>query len=88
MRGHGATVTGGTMRQAVFRAVYTDVNARLQAQALRLGTPLYLTEEEAAAAAATNDGQIDRSWDLWLREIPSARFPACSGIIQRVCAMI
>ena len=68
MRGHGATVAGGSVRQAVFRAVYTEVNARLQAEAMRLGTPVYLTEDEAAAAAATNDGQIARSWDLWLRD--------------------
>ncbi|GGF11404.1 class II aldolase [Aliidongia dinghuensis] len=65
MRGHGSTVVGNTIRQAVFRAVYTEVNARLQADALRLGPPVFLTAEEAAAASATNDGQIDRAWNLW-----------------------
>jgi ribulose-5-phosphate 4-epimerase/fuculose-1-phosphate aldolase len=66
MRGHGSTVVGGTIRQAVFRAVYTEVNARLQSEAMRLGGPvIYLTEEEGAAAAAANDGQIDRAWNLW-----------------------
>ena len=65
MRGHGSTVVGGTIRQAVFRAVYTEVNAKLQAEALRLGKPIFLTAEEAAASAATNDGQIDRAWNLW-----------------------
>lgn len=69
MRGHGATIVGTTLRQAVFRAVYTEINARLQAEALRLGTPVYMTAEEAEAASLTNDGQIDRSWDLWLREL-------------------
>jgi|SRR5579859_667858 len=68
MRGHGSTVVGGTIRQAVFRAVYTEVNARLQAEALRLGPPVFLTGEEAAAASATNDGQIDRAWNLWRAE--------------------
>jgi ribulose-5-phosphate 4-epimerase/fuculose-1-phosphate aldolase len=67
MRGHGATVVGGTLRQAVFRAVYTELGARLQAEALRLGPVTYLTEEEADAAARTNDGQIDRAWALWLK---------------------
>jgi ribulose-5-phosphate 4-epimerase/fuculose-1-phosphate aldolase len=67
MRGHGATVVGGTLRQAVFRAVYTEVGARLQAEALRLGPVTYLTEEEAEAAAKANDGQIDRAWSLWLK---------------------
>ncbi|HEV2677060.1 MAG TPA: class II aldolase/adducin family protein [Aliidongia sp.] len=74
MRGHGSTVVGTTVRQAVFRAVYTEVNAKLQAEALRLGPPIFLTGEEAAAAAATNDGQIDRAWNLWLEAVndPSA----------------
>lgn len=67
MRGHGSTVVGSTLRQAVFRAVYTEVGARLQAEAMKLGPVTYLTPEEAAAAARTNDGQIDRAWLLWLK---------------------
>jgi HCOMODA/2-hydroxy-3-carboxy-muconic semialdehyde decarboxylase len=76
MRGHGSTVVGGDLRQAVFRAVYTEVNARLQAEALRLGLPVFLTMEEAAAASAANDGQIDRAWNLWLAEAEAARAAA------------
>ena len=68
MRGHGSTVVGTSLRQAVFRAVYLEMNARLQADAMRLGPVTYLTEQEAAAAAATNDGQIGRAWALWQRE--------------------
>ena len=56
-----------TLRQAVFRAVYAEVNAKLQATAIGLGPVTYLTEAEAAAAATT-DGQIDRCWSLWQRE--------------------
>ena len=67
MRGHGSTVVGTTLRQAVFRAVYTEVGARLQSEAMRLGPVTYLTEEEAVATAATNDAQIDRAWLLWLK---------------------
>lgn len=69
MRGHGSTVVAPTLRQAVYRAVYLEQNARLQSQALQLGTPIYLTAEEAAAAAAANDGQVDRPWDLWVEEV-------------------
>lgn len=65
MRGHGSTVVGISLRQAVFRAVYLELGARLQADASRLGTVVYLTAEEAAAASHTNDGQIGRAWDLW-----------------------
>jgi HCOMODA/2-hydroxy-3-carboxy-muconic semialdehyde decarboxylase len=67
MRGHGSTVVGSTLRQAVFRAVYTEVGARLQAEAIKLGPVTYLTEEEAAAAAKANDTQIGRAWHLWLK---------------------
>jgi ribulose-5-phosphate 4-epimerase/fuculose-1-phosphate aldolase len=67
MRGHGSTVAGGTLRQAVFRAVYTEVGARLQSEAMRLGPVTYLTAEEAVATATTNDAQIDRAWLLWLK---------------------
>jgi ribulose-5-phosphate 4-epimerase/fuculose-1-phosphate aldolase len=67
MRGHGSTVVGSTLRQAVFRAVYTEVGARLQSEAMRLGPVTYLTEEEAVATGTTNDAQIDRTWLLWLK---------------------
>lgn len=65
MRGHGSTVTGISVKQAVFRAVYTELTARIQSEALRLGTPNYLTDEEAVNAAATNDANIGRAWELW-----------------------
>jgi HCOMODA/2-hydroxy-3-carboxy-muconic semialdehyde decarboxylase len=67
MRGHGSTVVGSTLRQAVFRAVYTEVGARLQTEAMRLGPVTYLTEEEAIATTKTNNTQIDRAWFLWLK---------------------
>jgi ribulose-5-phosphate 4-epimerase/fuculose-1-phosphate aldolase len=65
MRGHGATTVGRDVRQAVFHSVYTEMNAQVQAQALAIGAPTYLTVEEARAAAVTNDGQIPRAWDYW-----------------------
>ncbi len=70
MRGHGSTVVGSlNVRQAVYRAVYAEMNARLQSEALRLGNPVYLTAAEAAGAALANDNQQDRAWNLWKREI-------------------
>jgi ribulose-5-phosphate 4-epimerase/fuculose-1-phosphate aldolase len=69
MRGHGSTTVGEHLRQAVFRAVYAEVNARLQSEALRLGPVTYLSDEEAAATTATNNTHIDRAWDLWRRRV-------------------
>ncbi len=68
MRGHGSTVVGTSVRQAVYRGVYTEVNAHLQAAALRLGPVTYLTAEEARTAVASIDTQINRAWDLWARQ--------------------
>jgi ribulose-5-phosphate 4-epimerase/fuculose-1-phosphate aldolase len=65
MRGHGSVAAAQSIRHVVFRAVYTEVNARMQADALRLGTPNFLNPEEAAAAAKTNDGLVERPWALW-----------------------
>ncbi len=64
MRGHGSVTAAQSIRHVVFRAIHTEVNARMQSDALRLGTPRYLTDAEAAAAK-TNDGLVDRPWSLW-----------------------
>ncbi len=66
MRGHGDVTVGPTVRVAVFRAYYTDVNARLQSQAIALGGDIiYLTPGEGAKADATNLAVLDRIWNLW-----------------------
>lgn len=69
MRGHGFVVVGGTVQAAVYRAVYTEWNARLQREAISLGGDVtYLTEAEAALADEANAGTVERPWQLWLRE--------------------
>jgi ribulose-5-phosphate 4-epimerase/fuculose-1-phosphate aldolase len=67
MRGHGDVVVGRSVREVVFRAIYTEVNARLQSEALRLGNGavVFLNNEEAKAATNTNAAVINRAWDLW-----------------------
>lgn len=76
MRGHGFTAVGSTLPEAVFRAVYTGINCRLQMSAVMLGQPVYLSEGEAAACDRATLGQIDRAWSLWLRELDGAPVPA------------
>jgi ribulose-5-phosphate 4-epimerase/fuculose-1-phosphate aldolase len=67
LRGHGNVVVGDSIKEAVFRAVYTEVNARLESEAIRLGggQVVFLNEEEAKAAAETNSEQVGRPWELW-----------------------
>ena len=69
MRGHGSTVVGTSIEQAIYRAIYAEVNAKLQLQAMGLGEVSYLSEQEAAKAMATNDTQLDRVWELWSKRI-------------------
>ena len=69
MRGHGFVVVGGSVPETVFRAVYTEWNARLQREAIQLaGEITYLTEEEASLAEAANAATVERPWQLWLQE--------------------
>ncbi len=72
MRGHGATVVGESIRQVVFRAVYTQLNAELQLQALQLGSVDYLTAGEVGATTVSVGSQVDRAWNLWKREVQNA----------------
>jgi ribulose-5-phosphate 4-epimerase/fuculose-1-phosphate aldolase len=66
MRGHGMTVVGDGIPEAVFRSVYTEMNARLQLQAQVLEGPLtFLSEEEGRRSTAANATTIERPWQLW-----------------------
>ncbi len=67
MRGHGSIAAAQSIRHVVFRAIYTEVNAKVQAEALKLGKPEYLNSKEAVAATKANDGLVDRPWELWKR---------------------
>jgi len=70
MRGHGEVVVAPTIALVVFRAVYTDANARMQAQAIASGAPIvFLDAEEAAAANKVVDQVHGRAWELWKRKV-------------------
>ena len=73
MRGHGNTVVGGSVREAVFRAVFTELAARLASQAVMLagagGKVTYLTPGEAKLAMEANVAAIGRPWEHWKREV-------------------
>ncbi len=68
MRAHGSVAVGPSLKHAVFRAVYTEVNAKLQIQSTIIagGAPLAALEaEEGRLADAVNLGVVERPWDLW-----------------------
>ena len=65
MRGHGSTVVAANLREVVYRAVYTEVNAKLQSEAMRMGEVTYLNEKELVTTTRTIATQINRAWDFW-----------------------
>ena len=67
MRGHGAVVVGGTVKEVVGRAYYLDSDARLQEQAILLGGKVTYFEPEEAKKTAPQDGYV-RAWDVWKRK--------------------
>jgi ribulose-5-phosphate 4-epimerase/fuculose-1-phosphate aldolase len=69
MRGHGSVVVGNSIPQAVYRLIYTEIDARLQMQAASLGPITFLSPEEAAKSAAMLDAQVPRAWELWKSRI-------------------
>jgi HCOMODA/2-hydroxy-3-carboxy-muconic semialdehyde decarboxylase len=72
MRAHGSVACGPTLQTAVFRAVYTEVNARIQHYTLALGggAPIAaLDPDEGKLADAVNQGAGLRAWDLWRTQV-------------------
>jgi HCOMODA/2-hydroxy-3-carboxy-muconic semialdehyde decarboxylase len=66
--GTRGVVVGTSLPVVVFRSVYTEMNARLQAQAMALGPVTYLDDEEARRAEASVGGTIPRPWELWKKK--------------------
>ena len=54
------------MPAAVFRAIFTEISARVQLQAATLGGPIAaLDVEEGRLADEMNLATVGRSWDFW-----------------------
>jgi ribulose-5-phosphate 4-epimerase/fuculose-1-phosphate aldolase len=70
MRGHGCSVVGDSIREAVYTAYYLEVNASLQLEASRLGNVTFLTPGEISKVNARltkgrpSEG-FDRFWEYW-----------------------
>ena len=72
MRAHGSVACGASLQSAVFRAVYTEVNARIQHWTTALtggGSIAALNVEEGRLADAINETAGRRAWDLWRNKV-------------------
>jgi ribulose-5-phosphate 4-epimerase/fuculose-1-phosphate aldolase len=75
MNRHGVTVAGTSVKDCVFRCVFSARNAEYQVRALSIGTNIAsLTPGEAAAAggiSAKTTG-LTRSWEYWAMRVAHA----------------
>lgn len=72
MRAHGSVACGPSLQIAVFRAVYTEVNARIQHWAAALagdGPVAALSTEEGVLADEPNRTAGMRAWNLWRAQV-------------------
>ena len=75
MKRHGCVVAGRSVQETVMKAIYLQVNAKLQLQAMQIGTPDYLTDTEIAACTDMQQSPIslDRAWEAWCRRAERAK---------------
>lgn len=70
MRGHGSTVVGKRIEEAVMVAIYACLNARIQMAASQSGSPQFLTDREIEFTRDVFYSEIsmNRAWDYWVRK--------------------
>jgi ribulose-5-phosphate 4-epimerase/fuculose-1-phosphate aldolase len=69
IRGHGFVAVAESTPLAVYRAIYTQLNARVQGDAMKLGLIKYLTAGEAEKAQAIVEATVGRPWELWKSQV-------------------
>ena len=84
MANHGFTTLGTSIKQAVYRAIYTQVNASVLTNAITLrnaaigagvnveGEVRYLNAEQTVGSLMMNEASQDRPWGLWVREVEAS----------------
>ena len=67
MRGHGSTVAGRNLKEAVFIAVFMQLNAQLQLASHQLGNAKFLSagEVELASSILLEPLGQERAWQTW-----------------------
>ena len=67
MRGHGAVIAGRSLKEAVMIAVYLQVNAQVQTEAMKMGEPTYLSSTESELLCETQFSPLamDRAWEYF-----------------------
>jgi Class II Aldolase and Adducin N-terminal domain len=71
MRRHGATLVGTTLRELVFRTVYSHANAEIQLRSMALGQigPLSRGEAERTGPHQLQPRPMARAWEYWTERL-------------------
>ncbi|SOE19015.1 3-hydroxy-2-methylpyridine-4,5-dicarboxylate 4-decarboxylase [Hoeflea halophila] len=72
MARHGVVNVGRSVREVVFRAFYTEQEAKAQTAGLQIGNIEYLSPGEIKTAGNLVGAQIDRGWDHWTMRLRQA----------------
>jgi ribulose-5-phosphate 4-epimerase/fuculose-1-phosphate aldolase len=74
LRRHGASLAGKSLRECVFRSIYTTRNAELQLRAMAIGTPgpLSAGEVEKSASHTLGPRGVERAWEYWVTRLQKA----------------
>lgn len=65
MKRHGVTVVGRSLRELVFRSIYSCRDAEIQLRSLVYGEIDAFTPEEIALAEKFPEATLVRAWDFW-----------------------
>jgi HCOMODA/2-hydroxy-3-carboxy-muconic semialdehyde decarboxylase len=87
LRRHGATLAGRSLRECVFRSIFTCRNAELQSRAMGIGSISTLSPGEAAMCSqhSLTPRTLSRTWEYWnfrlakmeaMTALPAAKPPA------------
>jgi ribulose-5-phosphate 4-epimerase/fuculose-1-phosphate aldolase len=74
LRRHGATLAGRSLRECVFRSIYTCRNAELQSRAMAMGAVSTLSpgEAELCGAHSLTPRTLSRTWEYWTHRLAKA----------------
>jgi len=74
MRRHGATLAGRSLRELVFRTVYSHANAEIQLRSMMIGTvgALNAAERERAEPRQLQPRPMARAWEYWTMRLQKA----------------
>jgi HCOMODA/2-hydroxy-3-carboxy-muconic semialdehyde decarboxylase len=74
MKRHGVTVAGTSVRDCVFRCVFSARNAEFQTRAMAIGSVASLSpgETELAGSISGKTTGLVRSWEYWSMRVAKA----------------